>query len=205
MSLSSSHFRQFAIAIVAMLALPAAAYSTPPFRQVGKSAVATQQHAAVLAQLHSAYNLLIRADHDYNGNRAKAAHEVSGAIHALTGHHHHHPGQVRLFGANIKNGMANPKMPQAQSDAHLKQAGQILASVAGKLPQGHKSSANVQKAIRHIQVALQIKYAAMNKQSGGASLTWVAFLMQPVGTMRFLNPIFALLGAATDPQLARMV
>lgn len=143
-----------------LLILPATGYSKSPFSFIHKSTASAQQHAAVLSQLHAAHSLLIRADHDYNGNRAKAAHEVTQAIHALTGHHPHHTahkGNVRIFGANVKKGNATPKLPQAQSDAHLKQASQLLAGVAGKLPPGHKSSANVQQAIRHIQVALQIK------------------------------------------------
>jgi hypothetical protein len=161
MSLLHSRPSQFALAIGLILAVPAVARPASPFRQIGKSTATTQQRAAMVAQLHAAHKLLIHADHDYNGNRAKAAHEVSQAIHALTGQHHHHKGQVRIFGANINKGAskgkANPKMPQAQSDAHLKQARQILARVAGKLPPGHKSSANVHNAMRHIQVALQIK------------------------------------------------
>ena len=159
MSLIHSRTRLFAIAVATVFALPAVGSAASPFRKVGKSAASAQQHAAVLAQLHAAHSLLMRADHDYNGNRAKAAHEVSTAIHALTGqHHHYHTGNVRLFGANInKKKTASPKLPQAQSDAHLKQAGQILASVAGRLPPGHKSSANVQAAMQHVRVALQIK------------------------------------------------
>ena len=162
MSLIHSRARLFAIAVATVFAMPAVGSAASPFRKVGKvgkSAASTQQHAAVIAQLHAAHSLLIRADHDYNGNRAKAAHEVSTAIHALTGqHHHHHSKNVRLFGANInKKKTAGPKLPQAQSDAHLKQAGQILASAAGRLPAGHKSSANVQAAMQHVRVALQIR------------------------------------------------
>jgi hypothetical protein len=49
--------------------------------------------SAVMA-LHKAHMLLSRANHDYDGHRARAAEHVSLAIHELSGHHHagQHPG-----------------------------------------------------------------------------------------------------------------
>ena len=165
MNLLHSRTPQFIIAFGCLLGLPSAAFPASPFKQIAKSSTSSQQHTVVVGQLHAAHNLLIHADHNYQGNRAKAAHEVNKAIHALTGHHHHtssnaSKGNVKLFGANIgKSTVAktSPKMPQAQSDAHLKQASQLLTGVLGKLPPGHKAAANVQNSIRHIQTALQIK------------------------------------------------
>ena len=159
-----THFHSRAIAFVVafgwLLGIPAVAFPASPFKQIAKNTASTHQHSVVAAQLHAAHKLLILADHDYQGNRAKAAHEVSHAIHSLTGVHHHtnlngRKGNVKLFGATVKKN--NPKLPQAQSDAHLKQASQLLTSALGKMPPGHKASANVQQAIRHIQTALQIK------------------------------------------------
>ena len=110
---------------------------------------ATQQHASVLAQLHSAHAHLINADHDYQGHRARAAQEVAAAIHAITGKHHHH--HAKAGGPN------RPRMPQAQSDTHLAQASKILSTAVGNLPAGHKATAKVHAALNEINTALKVK------------------------------------------------
>jgi hypothetical protein len=138
-----------------------------------------QQAAAVLAQLHTAHALLLKADHDYSGHRAKAAHEVSEAIHAITGHKHvagagQNKGGLNVAGQNKgglnaagqnngglnaagQNNVGAGKMPQAQSDAHLKQAAQILTQALSQMPAGHQATGKVQAAVTHIGTALKIK------------------------------------------------
>lgn len=46
-------------------------------------------HSGVGEELRRAHHLLVHADHDYDGHRAKAAHAVHMALEEL-GHHHHH-------------------------------------------------------------------------------------------------------------------
>ncbi len=118
-------------------------------------------HAALVAALHQAHTLLATANHDYDGHRAKAAEEVSHAIHALGGQHHGHHALSTIHAAhNIAGGIANVGKvhePQAQSDAQLKQAGQIIASVHSQVPSTHKASGHIQHALNELNTALKIR------------------------------------------------
>jgi hypothetical protein len=55
------------------------------------AAVPTQHggHGQVREALHWAHRLLAEADHDYDGHRARAAHEVHKALEELGAHHAH--------------------------------------------------------------------------------------------------------------------
>jgi hypothetical protein len=111
-------------------------------------------HAQAVQSLRQAHALLVKADHDYQGHRAKAAHHVSQAIHALTGQPHHGAG---AGGAGKGNAAGNAnRLPQAESDAHLKQARQLLSTASGKL-NGHTAGQHVTSAITELDTALKIK------------------------------------------------
>ena len=119
--------------------------------------------AQVVMELKSAQRLLVAADHDYEGHRAKAAEEVHNAIKELAGNHHNkkaQPGSATKA-ALAKNSSA--KQPavhesQASSDAQLRQAEMILQGIQGRMNTHHaKAAANVSAAISEISTALAIK------------------------------------------------
>ena len=119
---------------------------------------ATANKNAVVAVLHQAHALLESANHDYDGHRAKAAEQIMHAIHAL-GHHHHHGQHAALQAAQQLAGAIGGgaiKEPQAQSDAQLKQAGQLLASLNGSVPNA-KAAEHIQSAINELNIALKIR------------------------------------------------
>jgi hypothetical protein len=129
-----------------------------PHAAKGKSATSAN-NAAVLATLHQVHTLLETADHDYDGHRAKASEEVKHAIHELGGSHHHNTAihaAIHIAGA-VANGGNKMKMPQAQSDAQLKQAAQLLSTLGGHVPNTHKAATHLQHAANEISTALQIK------------------------------------------------
>jgi hypothetical protein len=121
-------------------------------------------HAELIETLKKAHSLLVNADHDYDGHRAKAAEEVRKALEDLGDR----PKKARATVAPTIGGVvaavpvraAQPKMhePQAASDAQLREAEALLegalAHLNGKHPNAHK---NVRAAIAEIKVALAIK------------------------------------------------
>jgi len=109
--------------------------------------------AQIITTLRSARRLLATADRDYNGHRAKAAHEVTRALRELGFHPRH-----AQRGSPTRTGQAKMHEPQAASDAQLQQAQQLLQGALAQLSGTHpKATANVQAAIREIGVALSIK------------------------------------------------
>lgn len=132
------------------------------------------QLQAVIAELHAAKALLEKADHDYEGHRAKAAHEISAAIHELSANHKKKPGtgkaQAKPQNPNGKKAAAGAKgkgsgkgkgklkEPQAVSDAQLKEAQKLLANALTKMPASHpKAVENIKAAIAELTTALKIK------------------------------------------------
>ena len=128
----------------------------------GQAVANTQSaHAGLIKTLRQAHELLINADHDYDGHRAKAAEEVHNALKELG----HHPKK-----ANTGNGAATkPKAAktgggkthesQATSDAQLQQALQLLQGTLTHLNSGKhpKAAAKVKAAITELNTALKIK------------------------------------------------
>jgi hypothetical protein len=128
-----------------------------PHPHIAKNAANANKNA-VVETLHHAHMLLETANHDYDGHRAKAAENVMHALHAL-GHHHHHGQNVALQAAHHIAGAIGGgaiKEPQAQSDAQLKQAGQLLASLSGHVPNA-KAAEHIQAAINELNIALKIR------------------------------------------------
>jgi hypothetical protein len=90
--------------------------------------------------LRQAYGLLATADHDYNGNRAKAMKSIEAA--------------AKQFGISLK-GDGKVREPQATSDAQLHSAQALLVQAsAGLTGSGLK---HIQQAIQHLKVALAIR------------------------------------------------
>lgn len=107
-------------------------------------------YASQVAQLHATAHLLNQADHDYQGHRAKAVHEIHQAIHALhPGPHKRHPHAPKKTGNNE---------PQSVSDAQLNQAIAQLKTVQGQLSGAppHALTA-IQSSIQQLETALKIK------------------------------------------------
>jgi hypothetical protein len=101
--------------------------------------------SAVVAALKSAHTLLVTANHDYEGHRAKAAKEVHQALRAL-GYH------AAVSTASVSTPSSKVHEAQANSDTQLLQAQQILHGVAGQVSTGH-----VARAINEINKALAIR------------------------------------------------
>ena len=120
-------------------------------------------HAEVIKILRHAHRLLVIADHDYDGHRAKAAAEVHKALKEL-GYHHPkaQPAKPAANGTVVPPHAGQPKVHEAQAtsdqqlreaSAHLEKALNRLTST-GKHP---KATANVRAAIAEIKTALKIK------------------------------------------------
>jgi hypothetical protein len=145
--------------------------NTPKTGGATKTGAANSGATAVLTTLHQANKLLATADHDYDGHRAKAAHLIHEALRELGGHHQQQ-GMNKGAGANANNGQANKgagagannngnngqanKIPQAQSDAQLQQAVQLLTGLQGKITNA-KAAEHIQTAITELDTALKIK------------------------------------------------
>jgi hypothetical protein len=116
---------------------------------------------AVVSTLRQAHALLAVANRDYAGHRAKAAESISHAIRELGGGHHHYAHSTTIGAAHhVVAGVAGGgKVHEAQvnSDAQLKQAGQLLASLQGQVPNTHKAAAHVQHAINELNLALKVR------------------------------------------------
>jgi len=132
-----------------------------------------QNNAAAMTELKAAHALLVhQADHDYQGHRAKAAHQVSSAIHALSGGNNNggaggknqqaggknQQGGVQVVANNQQaGGQGNVKVPQAQSDANLHKATQMLHTALGQVHSGHQATTHIHAAINELNTALKIK------------------------------------------------
>lgn len=136
-------------------------------------------NTAPASTLHSTMTRLNQAEHDYNGHRARAIHEISTAIRHLgtqagqsnTGN----TGPAHSGNANGTNtatrtatgtgtGTATgsgQKLPQAMSDAYLREAQQSLVSLESQMNTNGINShsftqakSSVQNAIRELNLAL---------------------------------------------------
>ena len=111
----------------------------------------------MVSSLHSVVGHLQRAEHDYDGHRVQAIHQLGQAIHTLQ------PGTGT--GTSRRTGAAGgSKMSQAESDNHLRQAHQELlalefrmsavATGAGAQAHHRQAHAHVQQALQHLNAAL---------------------------------------------------
>jgi hypothetical protein len=148
---------RFAGAVITGLLVFGASAPSTAYGQTTPPAAANRPNSAVIAQLKSIRATLHGADHDYQGYRVKAMHNITDAIHALEG---------------IKTPPKKPHKPttgqkgtheaQAVSDAQLTQALQQLQTVQSQLTRAtgrHVAAASnhITKAIQDLQTALKIK------------------------------------------------
>jgi hypothetical protein len=124
----------------------------------------TSEHAELIKTLRRAHKLLVEADHDYAGHRAKAAEEVHKALEGLGFHHKKvQPGTTAGNGTVVPPQTAHPpqpkvREPQANSDAQLRKARKHLKEALTLFSGTHpKATGNVEKAIGEIDTALGIK------------------------------------------------
>jgi hypothetical protein len=115
-------------------------------------------HVPILQGLHQTRTLLHMANHDYDGYRAKAVHQVTKAIHTLDPPHPRTTAPKKPAAPPLPR----PNEPQAVSDAQLKQAiGQlnVILNQLGSLPgDAHAATAmaHVRSAVADLNVALKI-------------------------------------------------
>ena len=130
------------------------------------TATTSAKHAA-LENLRQAHKLLVLADHDYDGHRARAAAEVHKAIRELEGKHHPKkvvsgttpvPVPTPIIVKPAKPKQPAMREPQAASDAQLQEALQLLQASTTEINSKHpRAAANVAAAIRELNTALKIK------------------------------------------------
>ena len=153
------------------LAVSSSPASTGPVKtNTGKSAPPANanngNNGNAVTSLHQAKKLLDTAIHDYDGHRAKAVSEIHHAIHELSPHTQGQKGtKAQGEAKNAANaGQGNgagkqtttPGENQAQSDAQLKQALEILGGMGGQI-KNTKAAKHIENAIGELNVALKIK------------------------------------------------
>ena len=135
---------------------------------VGMAQHRNQATGPIVASLHSVVAELHQADHDYQGHRVKAITHLDQAIRTIQagssgigtgvgGNNTHlggRGGNVGGFG-RTNNG---PRMPQAQSDMHLRQAHQQLLAIESRMnggPNHHQQARfHVERAVQELNLAL---------------------------------------------------
>jgi hypothetical protein len=135
-------------------------------RNVNRGAVKALATTEVVNVLRTAQQLLVVANHDYDGHRALAAREVHQALKELG--HRQGNAQTGALGAGNPSaagakkaaltGQTKGNEPQANSDAQLRQAQQLLQGALPHIAARHpKAASNVKAAIGQINTALAIK------------------------------------------------
>ncbi len=130
-----------------------------------RTGVGTGQHhttietGPMVSSLHSVVGRLHQADHDYDGHRVQAIHQLEQAVHTLNGgtNGHHATGVNAGIGKGTGTGKGGTsRLSQAESDAHLRQAHQELMQLESWMSNGGGTmTAHHQQAHGHIQQALQ--------------------------------------------------
>jgi hypothetical protein len=126
--------------------------ATPPTPQtLGGSVVVRNQYQTVAfsntteaGMLQNAYVILATGDHDYQGHRVRAMHQIETA--------------ARLLGMNI-TGSAKDRQLQPLSDAKLREASGLLSTVLGsaEVKDQVRVTKHITEAINQINVALSIR------------------------------------------------
>ena len=167
----------FAIVAIILVATTPADAAKINNKSAGNGTNTNSLFSTQVAELNTTIKLLQAADHDYQGHRAQAVHDIHQAIHALHPTANHNKSSAtggKVTGKTVtgktvtgktitaktvtaKSQGAN-KEPQAVSDAQLKQAITQLNTVQGQLKAAPPAALHsVQAAVKQLQVALTIK------------------------------------------------
>ncbi len=152
-------FLSLPIAAIAFGGLTGSASAFSPSVSGVKAALRHGKTGAAL-ELHAAKALLERADHDYEGHRAKAVHHITEALHELNGHHHqqHHKTSQPQHTQHHSSGKNMKKEPQNVSDAQLREAAALVAKAQAQLGTSHsKVQSQLALAEKEIAAALKIR------------------------------------------------
>ena len=100
--------------------------------------------SAEAGMLQNAYLILATGNHDYQGHRVKAMHQIEAA--------------AKLLGMNL-SGDAKDKQPQPLSDAKLREAQGLLQNVLGatEVKNQKRVTKHINEAINQINTALSIR------------------------------------------------
>jgi hypothetical protein len=100
--------------------------------------------SAEAGMLQNAYLILATGDHDYQGHRLRAMHQIEAA--------------AKLLGMNL-GGDAKNRQPQALSDAKLREAQGLLQNVLGaaEVKNEKRVVKHINNAIDQINIALSIR------------------------------------------------
>ena len=163
--------KSWILAVVMGLALASlAAAQTVPTPASGAAKKGAK--AELATALKSAHRLLLTADHDYKGHRAKAAEEVALALRELSNHRHKAVQPASTLAsttAAVNPGTVAAKKPahgghaglhesQVKSDAQMLEAQQILQGVLAQTNVNHpKFAANIKAALAEINMAIAIR------------------------------------------------
>jgi hypothetical protein len=100
--------------------------------------------SAEAGMLQNAYLILATGDHDYQGHRVKAMHQIEAA--------------AKLLGMNL-SGDAKDRQPQPLSDAKLREAQGLLQSVlaSSEVQNQKRITKHINNAINQINIALSIR------------------------------------------------
>ena len=126
--------------------------ATPATTQTLNGSVAVQNQFQTVAfsdsaeagMLQNAYLILATGNHDYQGHRVKAMHQIEAA--------------AKLLGMNL-SGDAKDKQPQPLSDAKLREAQGLLQNVLGaaEVKNEKRVTKHINNAINQINIALSIR------------------------------------------------
>ena len=127
----------------------------------------TAAHKQVLSELHQAKHLLDHANHNYNGHRAHADHEINKAIHILHPNHHHKATTTVKAKAPAAKHKAVHE-PQQASDTQLRQAEKLVRAALLELhkhhgEKAHAASKHLHHAIHEIELAIHAHHKHHNK------------------------------------------
>jgi hypothetical protein len=100
--------------------------------------------SAEAGMLHRAYHILATGDHDYQGHRVRAMHQIEAA--------------AKLLGLDL-SGDAKDKEPQPLSDDKLREASGLISNVlaSAEVKDQKRVTKHLNEAVNQINIALGIK------------------------------------------------
>jgi len=115
--------------------------SEPGTGAQGRQHQTKQVAAATSGLLTRAYAALAQADHDYQGHRARAMHQIEMA--------------AKVLGVNVQGTQGNGEEQQGESDGQLHSAQGLLQQAVAGLE--GRAKFHIERAIEQIGVALSVK------------------------------------------------